>query len=224
MRAILKALNVDPYGNLGSMHTRERVAKALSPYYVYHKLALALYEWRHPDLPWITRDAIAWLEGHLTADSRGFEWGSGNSTAWLAKRSGSLISVEHHAEWSAKVKNRLMSAGVVNADHRLVAESEYLQVIESFPDGHFDYILVDGLFRDSALLASIPKLRPGGALVLDNANWYLRSSSRTPHSRPRGAAAYSDVMERVEAALAPWPRVWTTNGVNDTAILTKPRV
>ena len=222
MRAILKALHIDPYGNLGSMRTGERVAKALSPRYVYSKLALTVYEWRHPDHPWITRDAIAWLEQNLDGDDRGFEWGSGNGTAWLARRSGSLTSVEHHAAWSAKVKEQLERAGVGNADHRLVAESDYLGVIEDFPDDHFDYVLVDGLFRDRALLASIPKLRPGGALVLDNANWYLRSGSGTPHSRALDADSYSEIMERVEATLAGWPRIWTTNGVNDTAILTKP--
>ena len=68
-------------------------------------------------------------------------------------------------------------------DHRLVEESAYLQVIDEFPAGFFDYIIVDGLFRGEALVRSLPKLRPGGVLVFDNVNWFLPSDSRTPHSR-----------------------------------------
>ena len=88
-------LHFDPYGNLGKEGTRERLKKLLSPRYLASRVAVTLYEWRHPDAPWLTRAAIAWLEAHLRPEHRGFEWGSGTGTLWFARRSASLVSVEH---------------------------------------------------------------------------------------------------------------------------------
>ena len=53
------------------------------------------------DVPWWTYDAIdaveTWLAGQGDPSSvRAFEWGSGASTLWLARRVGEVHSVEHH--------------------------------------------------------------------------------------------------------------------------------
>jgi predicted O-methyltransferase YrrM len=222
LNRLLRLAHADPYGDIGAYRTSERLAKLQSPRYVVAKLKAVAYEWLHPDHPWLTANAISWLDANIRPQHTAFEWGSGASTAWLARRIRRLVSVEHHSAWHDRVRTNLARAGIENVDYRLVPESQYVSAIDEFPDGHFDFILVDGLFRDATLERAIPKIASGGWLILDNANWYMRSSSKTPHSRRPDAPPYSDVMDRVEAALAPWPCLWTTNGINDTAIVTKP--
>ena len=218
----LHLLKADPYGNLFEDRTGERLRKFLSPRWVAARVSLLVYEHRFPDVPWITRDAVEMLETFLDKTQNGFEWGSGNGTLWLLKRSKSLTSVEHHRAWADGVRAKLDQAGVHNADYRHVEESRYVDVIDEFPDGHFDYVIVDGLFRDIATEKSIPKLRSGGLLVIDNVNWYLPSESATPQSRTPREGPASELWGKVGRELARWKTVWTTNGVNDTAVFVKP--
>ena len=218
----LTLLKADPYGNLFEDRTGERLRKFLSPRWVAARVSLAIYERRFPNVPWIARDAVDALDAFLDKTQVGFEWGSGNGTLWLLKRSKTLTSVEHHRAWAESVRKKLDSAGVHNADYRHVEESGYVDVIDEFPDGHFDYVIVDGLFRDMATSKSIPKLRSGGMLVIDNVNWYLPSESATPQSRTMKEGAASDLWSKVGRELSKWKTTWTTNGVNDTAIFIKP--
>lgn len=220
--SVLKLLHADAYGNLLRDHTADRLRKLLTTEYVESKIAQILYERRHPDHPWLSADAISLLEGFLKPDFCGFEWGSGRGSLWLAKRSGRLVSVEHHPVWADKVRGWLSEAGVMNVDYRLVPEEEYTETINGFPDGAFDYVLVDGLFRDEALVRSIPKVRPGGWIIFDNVNWYLPSDSKTPHSRSRADGPATPIFREAMEKLAGWPSVWTTNGVNDTALFVRP--
>jgi glycosyltransferase involved in cell wall biosynthesis len=219
---VLQSLHLDPYENLLRDHTGERLRKALSPAYLRDKLALISYERRRPDHPWLTRDAIALLEGYLSPDHRGYEWGSGNGSIWFARRSGSLVSVEHNPRWYEIVRRQIEAQAIRNIDYRLVPEQSYTSVIDAFDDGRFDYVLVDGLFRDVAFLKSIPKVKPGGWIIFDNANWHLPSDSRTPHSRRSADGPSSELFGQVAARVAGWKTMWTTNGVNDTAIFVKP--
>jgi hypothetical protein len=51
----------------------------------------------------------------------------------------------------------------------------YASYIDNFPDNYFDLVLVDGRSRPSCLYHSLNKVKPGGLLVLDNAEreYYL---------------------------------------------------
>jgi predicted O-methyltransferase YrrM len=42
--------------------------------------------------------------------------------------------------------------------------------IDAFPDGAFDVVLVDGQARPSCLKHAYTKVKPGGMLILDNAD------------------------------------------------------
>lgn len=215
--------NIDPYENLFDVNTRERLSKALSPRYIYAKFALLAHERRHPDHPWLTRDAIERLDAFLDPRRHvGFEWGSGNGTAWLARRLLRLTSVEHHEAWHRKIIAKLAKDQIRNVDYRLVEEARYCDPIAEIADGTLDFVLVDGLMRDEAFARSMPKLKPGGWLVFDNVNWYLPSDSRTPHSRSLGQGPVSPRWGEIQRDLAAWACTWTTNGVNDTAIYVKP--
>jgi predicted O-methyltransferase YrrM len=47
----------------------------------------------------------------------------------------------------------------------------YVRQIEAWPDGSFDLVLVDGRARPGCVAAAIPKVAPGGAILLDNADY-----------------------------------------------------
>ena len=58
------------------------------------------------DVPWWTFTASDEVQRFLRQrpDARVFEWGSGASTVWLAKRATSVVSVEHDASWAEAVR------------------------------------------------------------------------------------------------------------------------
>lgn len=217
-------LHADPYHNLFTQNTGQRLLKLLSSRYLRHKLALIAYENTHPDTPWLTQASIERLESYLQPGHLIFEWGSGKSTAWFANRVKYVTSIEHNPAWHAHVSTQLFARGLTNVDLRLVPEAVYSNQIQAFPDHTFDLVLVDALCRDLTFLESMPKVKPGGWIIFDNVNWYLPSTSRTPASRSLkdgpASSGFAEVLERV----ANWECVWTTNGVNDTAIFIKPDV
>ena len=103
----------------------------------------------------------------------------------------------------------------------------------AFGDETLDYALVDSAPRGCLCAGIAPKLRPGGVLILDNANWYLPPpASGTPacagnrlgrdrHARQPHTAP--PVLARVrEALIADWPALWSSNGVQMTLVLVKP--
>ena len=47
---------------------------------------------------------------------------------------------------------------------------DYIAAIDEFEDEYFDIIAIDGRERVACLVHAIPKLRPGGVLVLDDSN------------------------------------------------------
>ena len=122
-----------------------------------------------PQVPWISYDAQALLGRHLTPASRVLEFGSGMSTLWFADRAGAVVSVEHHAEWYAKVKAMLPQDAAI--DYRLATDPAAYCAVADEPG--FDLVLVDGRFRDQCVATGLKVLRPGGILYLDNSDHAL---------------------------------------------------
>jgi hypothetical protein len=75
--------------------------------------------------------------------------------------------------------------------------------------------------RDYVTLFLLPKIRPGGMLVIDNVNRYLPSLTMSPASLRPPAAPATAAWEQAAAALARWRRIRTSSGVWDTAIFVK---
>lgn len=124
---------------------------------------------RRSDLPWISYDAIAELDQFLDKEKNVLEYGSGMSTAWYAKRAGRVLSIENYAPWYEKVSAMFERNGIRNVDYRFAnSEDEYL----SLPDKNsmFDFIMVDGSFRDRCTSVAIERLKPGGIFYLDNSD------------------------------------------------------
>jgi hypothetical protein len=206
----------------------------LTPRYLVDRVRLMASERRRPDAPWLTSESVAFLERWLAPDYVGFEWGSGRSTVWFAKRVRQLISIEHDPHWYEEVKRRLVEEGLglkvtyrgFAVDDVADAAHPYVATISEYQDGALHFCLVDGVarLRAQCALACLPKLARGGIAIVDNANWFLprEPKSRGPNSRGPADGYASAEWREFDRRVADWPCIWTSNGVTDTAIWTKP--
>lgn len=121
------------------------------------------------DCPWWNVEATAEIDAFLKArpDARVFEYGSGASTAWLARRAREVISVEHHAGWHARLGQLISDRTNVRLWHRDLATTGYVNAIAE-AGGTFDLIVVDGRDRNACLAQAIPFLKPDGVILFDD--------------------------------------------------------
>jgi hypothetical protein len=195
-----------------------RPIRHLTPRYVCNRLVLAATQKVHPDWPWLTKQMVTILDTWMLPCDTGIEWGSGRSTLWFAKKARSLVSIEHNPKWFEKIKCHLASVGCSNVDYHLITDiAEYVNAGRS----DFDFALVDGIERDACALKALGLLRPGGALIVDNANWFLPAPSGT-FSPCSVSTPATDKWVEFLAAVKNWRCIWTSDGVTDTALWIKP--
>lgn len=139
------------------------------------------------DVPWWPYSASDRLDEYLAAlggQARVFEYGSGASTLWLAKRSGLVVSVEHDPVWHGRVQQLLADSGYAaqlllrepTADTSLgclsakVPGRSFYRYVEAIaePGTLFDVVVVDGRAREACLDACLPYLKSDAIVVLDN--------------------------------------------------------
>lgn len=146
--------------------------------------------------PWITFEAGAFLRSVVTSGALVFEYGTGGSTVFYAKRAKRVISVEHDVAWFNRVRDVLTEEGVNNCDCLLIppdpttqshgspddpesywSDSEsysgysfyrYVSSIDQFPNEFFDFVAIDGRARPSCMDHAWHKVKSGGYLMLDN--------------------------------------------------------
>jgi hypothetical protein len=171
-------------GRFLSQSLLRRAAEFLQrPIYSIGKLKDRWYECSHPEYPMLTPKANAFLAKHIAHDAIGLEWGSGGSTIWFARHCRKLLSIEHAPAWFEFVSTKLQERLLNHVDFRLVPLDHpaslptvpayeklprYVAEISGFPDGYFDFCLVDGHYRQACIRAALPKLRPGGLLIVDD--------------------------------------------------------
>jgi predicted O-methyltransferase YrrM len=208
-----------------------RIPHHVTPRYVLDRVRQAGYRRRHPELPWLTRDAIALLDQRLRG-GRGFEWGSGTSSIWLAQRLDHLTTVESDPVWHERVQQRANDAGLgarmtimlepTDEDDSRGAEAPYVRAIDTVPDRSLDFVLVDGVLRDHCTLGAIPKLSNGALLVLDNANWAIPGQTRAPGSLGVDDPPASATWTAFLGIVAGWEHHRSTNGIWDTSVWVSP--
>lgn len=209
---------------------RANLTPATVPRYLLDRLAVRARTVTRGKQPWLTQDALDLLDQLLLPTSRGLEYGSGGTTTWLAERVEFLHSVEGVDPWYAALQHELKRSVVANVDHHLASSEElgyhtpehrdaYVNAFPELAPRSLDFVFVDGEYRDECAVRGLELLRPGGLLILDNAELYLPDDTRSPWSVER---PISPLWEQVSAELAGWRRVSTTNGVWDTVIWFKP--
>jgi len=168
------------------------------------------------DSPWWTYRAIDVVEAQLASlrshgqRVRVFEYGSGASTVWLAKRADEVHSVEHHREFAEQLRPVLSAYD--NVDFRVVPPTpsdepvicshkpgtagldftDYVHSIDDVP-GQFTLIEIDGRAREACLEHALKRLEPGGIIVFDNSRRH----------RYREAIEHSGLSERRLVGLTP---------------------
>lgn len=153
-----------------------------------------------PWLPYLATEYIERLKPQTV-----FEWGSGESTLFFARRLGStVVSVEHDPEFYIKFIKELGEQKILSAYHFIppgpgelgpdksdpahyksgstllgaVNFREYVSIIDDY--GLFDLILIDGMARASCIQHAVCHVKPGGCIVIDNTGdrpYYLEKTA-----------------------------------------------
>lgn len=143
-------------------------------------------------LPWFSWGAIEFLDRYVRPSMTIFEYGSGGSTLYFARRGASVRSVENNADWQVRVIEKLRTQGIDNVEIRLrpydfvravhFEESEYLHAIG---EDRFDVVAIDGSeydvpVRPVCFRHAERHVKPGGIIVVDDSWRYpaLRERSR----------------------------------------------
>lgn len=121
------------------------------------------------ELPWLPFRLIDELGQKVGSGSRVFEYGGGGSTLWFLEQGAEVVTVEHHPGWAGELGKRITSDRWTllqrSADNDY---ADYVGAIEEYDDDSFDVVVVDGRERARCLTAALPKVRPGGLLIVDD--------------------------------------------------------
>jgi predicted O-methyltransferase YrrM len=141
--------------------------------YVSGRHALRNYE------PWIVPEAVEYLEKLVKPDWKVFEWGCGGSAIWFAQRCTKVVVVENVPRWVAwgveqlqKIQSSNTTVTIVYAPTTQGDYTEYVNVIEAYPEASFDLISIDGVMsaRKDSIENAKRKLKPDGIIMIDNSN------------------------------------------------------
>jgi hypothetical protein len=200
-----------------SRRNRSTDQAAIEMWKLYPRWRRALRKGANPladQKPWMTFAASAWLDSHLQAGMRVFEWGVGGSTLLLIQRGADLVSVEHDESWAERTREEIgarklasewtpkvvepepnRSSSVDASDPDLYRSTDqrycgytfraYASAIDAYPDESFDLVIVDGRARPSCVAHGQQKVKPGGWLLLDDAErpHYQRAANRLARER-----------------------------------------
>lgn len=125
---------------------------------------------------WITYEAKKWLEEWLKPDMVGAEYGSGNSTIWLAKRINKLYSIEHNKTYYKKISKLIEKNNLNNVVY--IYKNKPVKYIESFKklkENSLDFVFIDGIERLECLNIIKYKVKRKGIFIIDNTDrhyWY----------------------------------------------------
>ena len=68
-------------------------------------------------IPWMPFGATEWLKHFLKKDMKVFEWGSGGSTLFIAKRVKQIVSVEHDIKFHAFLSELFKKDNIFNCEY-----------------------------------------------------------------------------------------------------------
>ncbi len=167
------------------------------PQYLSRCLAHNVLNSRSPldlEIPWFPYAAIDFLEGFLKPDMEVFEYGSGGSTLFFAKRVKSVQSIEDNPKWYDLVSKRLAEKGISNVSLKLApfdfknpegfSQSEYLHAL---PERPLDVIVIDGSeewtkVRPVCFELAERRIKRGGIIVVDD-SWRYDTIRSGHHAR-----------------------------------------
>jgi len=146
--------------------------------------------------PWFPTNFNEEIDKYIHYKDVIFEYGSGNSSLYFSNKVESVISIEHNNKWYAKLKKTIYKLNISNLSIVLIKPEKidkllsqtnkifhsndyryqnytfehYVKSINKYPDENFDIIIIDGRARVGCVKYSMPKLKKGGYLLLDDSN------------------------------------------------------
>lgn len=126
----------------------------------------------HRPIPWYSYPALEFLKQLNFSDKNVFEYGSGNSTLYWSSVAAQVTSVESNEEWWKKISTQAPPNANIILEKNL---DKYVTKIAERLDA-YDVIVVDGDRRLSAARIAPAHLKPGGLVILDNADSYPKSA------------------------------------------------
>lgn len=142
--------------------------------------------------PWLSKQAVDFLDSIINEDTTIFEWGSGGSTLRYAPIAKSIVSIENDKTWYEKLLAEFKERKIDNVDLKFIpndnqtskntldlnaysSNSLYFKhkVFKTYVteiDNHdvFDLVIVDGRSRASCIKHAIDKVKIGGFIMLDD--------------------------------------------------------
>ncbi len=117
-------------------------------------------------VPWYTYPAIEYLNSFDFKCCDVFEFGSGNSSAYWARRARSVVSVEDDPTWFERTNETL------GPNQTLLSRPDEKGYVMSLAEQGrlFDIIVVDGSWRTPCTQQAIDFLAAGGMVLLDNSD------------------------------------------------------
>lgn len=162
----LRTIFEEPYRKLYHLLLRSEVSY-LSNLGFYRSLQeKSVVDSKGESIPWITYPCLEFIKDKIDKDFTVFEWGSGNSTVWWAKRAKEVISVEHDIEWFTEVNERISGENVSLIYHPLKYGEEYCKEVLNYHD--IDVVVIDGRDRVNCTFNSVDSLSERGIIIFDN--------------------------------------------------------
>jgi hypothetical protein len=216
-----------------------------TPQYLRYRIQAIIRAKLRPREPSLTPRAVTQLAALLKPGDVGVEWGSGNTTRWFARRTKHLTSFETTPAYYEQVAASLRADGLANVDYRLIPHdfdgeddeeemhrNPFVRAVDGFGDETLDYALVDSAPRGCLCEGIAPKIKRGGLLILDNANWYLPppadvhpsafGSVTTVLGTPGSRIPVHQCWPAFAKRTAGWKALWSSDGIQMTLILIRP--
>ncbi len=123
-------------------------------------------------IPWYTYPFIDFLNGIDLKKKTIFEYGSGNSSLYFARRSKSVTTIDDNEAWYEQVRRnnfKNLKCYYINP------KEKYVNSVRN-ENKKYDLIIIDGVYRLACAEASIKYLKKGGFIILDNSDWYRKTA------------------------------------------------
>lgn len=138
------------------------------------------------EIPWFSYAAIDYLETYLQPNMSVFEFGSGGSTLFFAKRTKHVRTVENELAWFDRVSQRLKDKSIHNVEIQLrqfdvknPADFEHSEYLKAMAETMFDVIVLDGAeewtqVRPICFQHAEQRVNPGGIIIVDDSWRYTK--------------------------------------------------
>ena len=138
--------------------------------FIESKTSISLTSKKYGELPWMPYPVIDFLNERLTTSMNVFEYGSGSSTIFFAKRAKSITSIEYDKNWYETIKSKLDGYDNSTLIFQEVSD-DYVNIIETYDSEiKYEIVIVDGRERVKCAIKAFNKLKENGVLILDDSD------------------------------------------------------